>query len=105
MFSYFASRMTKVLLFFIVAALLVGLASSTVSLPVAWADAPGIWRKTDGVNEITPALTEGTATWGDDKASEFVHQIQQWGTFGSQAFATAYDALHWVNTNITYLSK
>ena len=102
MFSHFASRMTKVFLLLLISTLLAGLVSRAAPLPVAWADAPGIWRKTDGVNEITPALTEGTATWGDDEAAEFVHPIQQWGAFGSQAFATAQDALNWVNTNITY---
>ena len=66
------------------------------------AHAPGIWIKTGGVNEITPALTEGTVTPHDDEASEFVHQIQQWGTFGSQSFATAQEALDWVHGNIAY---
>ncbi len=64
------------------------------------ADEPGIWRKTDEVNEITPALTEGTATFEDDEGSEFVHEIQQWGAFGSQTFVTAQDALNWVHGNI-----
>jgi hypothetical protein len=64
------------------------------------ADDPDVWTKTDGVNEITPALTEGTANPIDDEASEFVHEVQLWG---APNFPTAQDALDWVNTNITYV--
>jgi hypothetical protein len=64
------------------------------------ADEPGIWRKTDEVNEITPALTEGTTTFKDDEGSEFVHEVQSWA---GPNFPTALDALNWVHSNIAYV--
>lgn len=69
----------------------------------ALADEPGVWIKTDEVNEITPALTEETASLVDDEASEFIHQIQ-WAEAGMSelGFTNATDALDWVYNNISY---
>ncbi len=64
--------MKKRLLIATYALALVALASATWVL----ADEPSIWIKTDGVNEITPALTDETTTFADDEGSEFVHKIQ-----------------------------
>ena len=92
------------------------LSTAPLILPgAALADVPGTWEKTDGVNEITPALTESTTTFDDDEASEFVHQIQ-WDYVPGWTEATwkadadkdtspgvqAQEALDWVFTNIAY---
>ena len=102
----------------IAASVLVVLTVCMVSPTPGLADEPGIWTKTDGVNEITPALTEGTATFEDDEASEFVHEIQwdnvdafadedAWqndadGADGSASdgVISASEALAWVHDNI-----
>jgi len=103
--------------------LLVFLATTTVAFDGAVsvsAHEPGTWSKTDGVNEITPALTEGTATLDDDEASEFVHEIQwaetpleesTWRTqadddsSGDPGHGTieVAEALAWVYGNISYV--
>ena len=52
--------------------LLAVLVLSMVSPVPGQADGPDYWTK----NEIRLLLTEGTATFEDDEASEFVHAIQ-----------------------------
>lgn len=54
----------------LIAVAAVALAAITSSIGVL-ADAPHIWRKTEEINEVTPALV-------DNEGSEFVHQVQ-WG--------------------------
>ncbi len=56
----------------------VGVAALLAAMSSSWARAhePEIFTKTNGVNEITPALTKGTSTLEDDDGSDFVHEIQ-----------------------------
>lgn len=96
--------------------LLAVLVFSLVSPVPGMADGPNYWTK----NEIGPLLTEGTAIFGDDEASEFVHAIQ-WdktplldeATWRNQADGIldgangtieVAEALEWVNENIDYLA-
>jgi len=73
---------------------------STSTSMLVYADAPGIWTKADGINEITPILTEDTPGLDDDEASELIHQVQGWA---GPTFATAADALNWVYINISFV--
>jgi len=101
----------------VVISVLMAVAICVVPASPALANDPGIWTKADGVNEITPALTEGTATFADDEAREFVHPIEwektplndetTWrgeadGADGSipDGAINATEALAWVYSNI-----
>ena len=95
--------------------LLAVLVLSLVSPMPGLTDEPDCWTK----NEIRPLLTEGTASFEDDEASEFVHAIQ-WDKIplldeatwrsqadgildGSNGTIEVAEALEWVNENIKYV--
>ncbi|MCD6567467.1 MAG: PKD domain-containing protein [Dehalococcoidia bacterium] len=86
-------------------ALLALVVSGIMPSPIV-ADQPGIWVKSNRVNEITPSLTKGTTSLLDDSGSDFVHQVQWDNVRGvtELSFATAEEALEWVHSNIAYSS-